>query len=196
MLLQPDGLSAALAGLGSAALGLASLFLPRAVRPWVAPAGGLASLLLAGTATALGRPTAHALAAMALAAACALACLVRAAALWRAAPRALALAAEPRAQGLALFLLGPVVGLNLMPTSACQAVLQRLVYPEPPAGAGGRHRGPAPPPDADESVFGPIRVAAGDPVPDLTLEDLEGGEVRLADHVGRLPLVIEFGSFT
>jgi hypothetical protein len=36
----------------------------------------------------------------------------------------------------------------------------------------------------------------GDPAPDFVLRDPEGRPYHLRDHIGRLPIVLEFGSFT
>jgi hypothetical protein len=36
----------------------------------------------------------------------------------------------------------------------------------------------------------------GDSAPDVALTTLDGGEVRLSEHVGEKPLVLIFGSFT
>jgi hypothetical protein len=50
---------------------------------------------------------------------------------------------------------------------------------------------PALPPGFDRQV-----PAVGDLAPDFTLRDIDGHEFRLADHLGRVPIVLEFGSVT
>ena len=46
----------------------------------------------------------------------------------------------------------------------------------------------------DQRREGKLKV--GDAAPDVVLAKLDGGEEKLSDHVGGLPLVIVFGSFT
>jgi thiol-disulfide isomerase/thioredoxin len=84
---------------------------------------------------------------------------------------------------------------NLVPTSVWQTALewldQQLLRPSP---------GPvwvsSPPSVEDQSPgIGPIRVAVGDRMPALPLEDLNGQKVVPARPHG-LPVVIEFGSST
>jgi hypothetical protein len=53
----------------------------------------------------------------------------------------------------------------------------------------------ASPPEDDNTGIGPIRVAVGDVVPDLALEDLDGRQVRLAQRRD-IPVVIELSSAT
>jgi hypothetical protein len=40
------------------------------------------------------------------------------------------------------------------------------------------------------------RLSPGDAAPDVTLETLSSGTVRLASFIGRRPLVLVFGSYT
>ncbi len=48
-----------------------------------------------------------------------------------------------------------------------------------------------------ESWFVPRRLPPGAPAPDFTLERADGtGSVRLAELLGRRPIVLVFGSFT
>src|SRR5205085_7612217 len=39
-----------------------------------------------------------------------------------------------------------------------------------------------------------LKPAVGEPAPAFVLKDLDGGDYRLADRLGRTPLVVEFGS--
>jgi hypothetical protein len=94
---------------------------------------------------------------------------------------------------VALALTG-VVALSLVPTSAWQTFLEWRAVRDigrPAPVALSRQ----PPVDVDSPV-GPIRVGRGDQLPDVAIESWEGGKVRLARFAGRVPLVIEFGSFT
>ncbi len=56
-----------------------------------------------------------------------------------------------------------------------------------------RAQGPTP-----TAVATPARARAvvGQPAPDFTLPDLDGGAVHLAEQIGRRPLLLEFGSMT
>ena len=49
---------------------------------------------------------------------------------------------------------------------------------------------PSEPPAVD------LKVRVGDRLPNLVLRRMDGAEVYLGDYAGRLPLVLEFGSFT
>jgi hypothetical protein len=40
------------------------------------------------------------------------------------------------------------------------------------------------------------KLQVGDAAPDVVLATLDGGEEKLSDHVGGVPLVLVFGSFT
>ena len=40
------------------------------------------------------------------------------------------------------------------------------------------------------------KLVVGDVAPDVVLAKLEGGEEKLSEHVGGVPLVLVFGSFT
>ena len=56
----------------------------------------------------------------------------------------------------------------------------------------GERRGPG---QAAQN-FPQARPALGDKALDFVLSDLDGQEVRLADYLGKRPIVIEFGSYT
>jgi hypothetical protein len=61
---------------------------------------------------------------------------------------------------------------------------------------------PAPPGRAGAQVELPLsdfergKPALGEAAPDFTLRDVEGKPFRLSDLAGRVPVLIEFGSFT
>jgi hypothetical protein len=46
------------------------------------------------------------------------------------------------------------------------------------------------------SAFVQRKPTLGDAAPDFTLRDVEGKTFRLSQEVGRVPVVLEFGSFT
>jgi hypothetical protein len=90
-------------------------------------------------------------------------------------------------------LIAVAVALAAVPTSAWCALLgwrsgSGEAVPPRAAWAGRT--------DVEEPGAEPLRVAVGDRLPDLPLRDADAGEVRPGDYAGRLPLVIEFGSFT
>jgi hypothetical protein len=45
-------------------------------------------------------------------------------------------------------------------------------------------------------AYGPIPLVAGDRFPDMTLEEIGGGNIRLANLWRKTPVIIEFSSFT
>jgi len=49
---------------------------------------------------------------------------------------------------------------------------------------------------ASAAPLSPPRVRVGDRVPDFTLQDLAGRPVRMSALRARVPVVVEFGSFT
>ena len=86
-------------------------------------------------------------------------------------------------------------GMGLAVTFTTLAVLGLvLAFPREPLPRPTRPGTPvtAPPDTRAEGV----KVQVGDRLPYLVLRDMDGEEVRLWDYAGRLPLVIEFGSFT
>lgn len=80
-------------------------------------------------------------------------------------------------------------------------VIARWLYPpreettvaEPDPSPPGRAQMPGMPP---LFPFEQNKPALGEAAPDFTLHDVEGKPFRLSDYAGRVPVVIEFGSFT
>jgi hypothetical protein len=62
--------------------------------------------------------------------------------------------------------------------------------PSPPMAGGGSEGG------LSLTDFVPRKPTLGDAAPDFTLRDVEGKTFRLSQEVGRMPVVLEFGSFT
>jgi hypothetical protein len=100
----------------------------------------------------------------------------------------------PRILLLALALGWLAAGTALLPPGAWRTALAWLDR-EPVRVAGRPEGSPAPSPEDDITTLGPIPVAVGDVLPDLTLEDLNGRRAPVARPAG-LPVVIEFGSAT